>query len=142
MNKLRVSKVPKGKEASFARGGKRPMLGNTVPSAHLAPPWEALTLHQHRPAPPKATSRTRPQLRTRERAPARTGATRPARDWASRTDAQATMGAAAASAGLQAPLIATETKLMEAGATTHEIAAVTGHMSLEEIERYTRANSW
>jgi hypothetical protein len=52
------------------------------------------------------------------------------------------MGAAAASAGLQAPLIATETKLMEAGATTHEIAAVTGHMSLEEIERYTRANSW
>jgi hypothetical protein len=29
--------------------------------------------------------------------------------------------------------------LAEAGATAHEIAAVTGHMSLEEIERYTRA---
>jgi hypothetical protein len=29
--------------------------------------------------------------------------------------------------------------LAEAGASTHEIAAVTGHMSLEEIERYTRA---
>jgi integrase/recombinase XerD len=27
----------------------------------------------------------------------------------------------------------------EAGATAHEIAAVTGHISLEEIERYTRA---
>ena len=31
------------------------------------------------------------------------------------------------------------TVLAEAGATTHEIAAVTGHQSLEEIERYTRA---
>jgi integrase/recombinase XerD len=29
--------------------------------------------------------------------------------------------------------------LAEAGASTHEIAAVTGHVSLEEIERYTRA---
>jgi hypothetical protein len=29
--------------------------------------------------------------------------------------------------------------LSEAGATAHEIAAVTGHISLEEIERYTRA---
>ncbi len=34
---------------------------------------------------------------------------------------------------------ATAAALAEAGATTHEIAAVTGHMSLEEIERYTRA---
>lgn len=31
------------------------------------------------------------------------------------------------------------TALAEAGATPHEIAAVTGHMSFEEIERYTRA---
>src|SRR5215510_10307730 len=31
------------------------------------------------------------------------------------------------------------TSLAEAGATAHEIAAVTGHQSLEEIERYTRA---
>jgi len=31
------------------------------------------------------------------------------------------------------------TALAEAGASTHEIAAVTGHVSLEEIERYTRA---
>jgi integrase/recombinase XerD len=31
------------------------------------------------------------------------------------------------------------TALAEAGASIHEIAAVTGHMSLEEIERYTRA---
>jgi integrase len=30
------------------------------------------------------------------------------------------------------------TALAEAGATSHEIAAVTGHQSLEEIERYTR----
>jgi hypothetical protein len=29
--------------------------------------------------------------------------------------------------------------LAEAGASTHEIGAVTGHVSLEEIERYTRA---
>jgi integrase len=34
---------------------------------------------------------------------------------------------------------ATAAALAEAGASTHEIAAVTGHMSLEEIERYTRA---
>jgi hypothetical protein len=27
----------------------------------------------------------------------------------------------------------------EAGASEHEIASVTGHQSLEEIERYTRA---
>jgi integrase/recombinase XerD len=33
----------------------------------------------------------------------------------------------------------TAAALAEAGATVHEIAAVTGHMSLEEIERYTRA---
>jgi hypothetical protein len=31
------------------------------------------------------------------------------------------------------------TALAEAGASTHEISAVTGHTSLEEIERYTRA---
>ena len=31
------------------------------------------------------------------------------------------------------------TALAEGGASTHEIAAVTGHTSLEEIERYTRA---
>jgi site-specific recombinase XerD len=34
---------------------------------------------------------------------------------------------------------ATAAALAEAGATAHEISAVTGHMSLEEIERYTRA---
>jgi integrase/recombinase XerD len=34
---------------------------------------------------------------------------------------------------------ATAAALAEAGATAHEIAAVTGHTSLEEIERYTRA---
>jgi integrase len=34
---------------------------------------------------------------------------------------------------------ATAVALAEAGATAHEIAAVTGHMSLEEIERYARA---
>jgi integrase/recombinase XerD len=34
---------------------------------------------------------------------------------------------------------ATAAALAEAGASAHEIAAVTGHMSLEEIERYTRA---
>jgi integrase len=33
---------------------------------------------------------------------------------------------------------ATVAALAEAGATAHEIAAVTGHMSLEEVERYTR----
>ena len=31
------------------------------------------------------------------------------------------------------------TVLAEAGASEHEIASVTGHQSLEEIERYTRA---
>jgi len=30
------------------------------------------------------------------------------------------------------------TALAQEGATAHEIAAVTGHQSLEEIERYTR----
>jgi integrase len=34
---------------------------------------------------------------------------------------------------------ATAAALAEAGAAAHEIAAVTGHKSLEEIERYTRA---
>jgi integrase/recombinase XerD len=34
---------------------------------------------------------------------------------------------------------ATAAALAEAGATTHEIMAVTGHQSLEEVERYTRA---
>jgi len=34
---------------------------------------------------------------------------------------------------------ATAAALAEAGATAHEIAAVTGHTSLEEVERYTRA---
>jgi integrase/recombinase XerD len=34
---------------------------------------------------------------------------------------------------------ATAAALADAGATPHEIAAVTGHMSLEEVERYTRA---
>jgi len=34
---------------------------------------------------------------------------------------------------------ATAAALAEAGASAHEISAVTGHMSLEEIERYTRA---
>ena len=29
-------------------------------------------------------------------------------------------------------------RLAEAGATPHQIAAVTGHRSLEEIERYTK----
>jgi site-specific recombinase XerD len=30
------------------------------------------------------------------------------------------------------------TALAEAGATAHEMVSVTGHQSLEEIERYTR----
>ena len=30
-------------------------------------------------------------------------------------------------------------RLAEAGATPHEIAAVTGHVTLKEVERYTRA---
>jgi integrase/recombinase XerD len=34
---------------------------------------------------------------------------------------------------------ATAARLAERGATPHEIMAVTGHRSLEEIERYTRA---
>ena len=33
------------------------------------------------------------------------------------------------------------TRLAEAGATPHQIAAVTGHASLKEVERYTRAAS-
>jgi integrase len=34
---------------------------------------------------------------------------------------------------------AAATRLAEAGASPHEIMAVTGHQSLEEVERYTRA---
>ncbi len=34
---------------------------------------------------------------------------------------------------------AAATRLAENGATTHEIMAITGHQSLEEVERYTRA---
>jgi integrase/recombinase XerD len=34
---------------------------------------------------------------------------------------------------------ATPTQMAEAGATAHELMAVTGHRSLEEVERYTRA---
>jgi integrase/recombinase XerD len=30
-------------------------------------------------------------------------------------------------------------RLAERGATAHEIMAITGHQSLEEVERYTRA---
>ncbi|WP_246767672.1 tyrosine-type recombinase/integrase [Bradyrhizobium sp. CCBAU 53340] len=36
---------------------------------------------------------------------------------------------------------ATSTALAEAGATPHEIMAITGHQTLEEVERYTRAAS-
>lgn len=36
---------------------------------------------------------------------------------------------------------ATSTQLAEAGATSHEIMAVTGHTSLKEVERYTKAAS-
>jgi integrase/recombinase XerD len=36
---------------------------------------------------------------------------------------------------------ATSTALAESGATTHEIMAVTGHQTLEEVERYTKAAS-
>jgi hypothetical protein len=32
-----------------------------------------------------------------------------------------------------------EPKLAEAGCTVHEIAAITGHVSLREVERYTKA---
>jgi integrase/recombinase XerD len=34
---------------------------------------------------------------------------------------------------------ATSTALAESGATPHEIMAVTGHQTLEEVERYTKA---
>jgi integrase/recombinase XerD len=34
---------------------------------------------------------------------------------------------------------ATATELAESGATPHEIGAITGHTSLKEIERYTKA---
>ncbi len=34
---------------------------------------------------------------------------------------------------------ATATALAEAGATSHQIMSVTGHQTLEEVERYTRA---
>jgi integrase/recombinase XerD len=34
---------------------------------------------------------------------------------------------------------ATSVRLAERGATAHEIMAITGHQSLEEVERYTRA---
>jgi integrase/recombinase XerD len=34
---------------------------------------------------------------------------------------------------------ATSTRLAERGATAHEIMAITGHQSLQEVERYTRA---
>jgi integrase/recombinase XerD len=34
---------------------------------------------------------------------------------------------------------ATSTRLAERGATAHEIMAITGHRSLHEVERYTRA---
>jgi integrase/recombinase XerD len=34
---------------------------------------------------------------------------------------------------------ATSTRLAERGATAHEIMAITGHRSLQEVERYTRA---
>jgi integrase/recombinase XerD len=34
---------------------------------------------------------------------------------------------------------ATATALAEAGATPHEIMAITGHQTLEEVERYTKA---
>ena len=36
---------------------------------------------------------------------------------------------------------ATSTELAESGATPHEIMAVTGHQTLEEVERYTKAAS-
>jgi len=36
---------------------------------------------------------------------------------------------------------ATSTALAEAGATPHQIMAITGHQTLEEVERYTRAAS-
>jgi integrase/recombinase XerD len=33
---------------------------------------------------------------------------------------------------------ATPTQMAEEGATPHELMAITGHRSLEEVERYTR----
>jgi integrase len=36
---------------------------------------------------------------------------------------------------------ATSTALAESGATPHEIMAITGHQTLEEVERYTKAAS-
>jgi len=33
----------------------------------------------------------------------------------------------------------TPTQMAEEGATPHELMAITGHRSLEEVERYTRA---
>jgi integrase/recombinase XerD len=34
---------------------------------------------------------------------------------------------------------AAATRLAESGATPHEIMAITGHRTLDEVERYTRA---
>jgi integrase len=34
---------------------------------------------------------------------------------------------------------ATARRLAEAGCTTHEIAAITGHATLSEVQRYTKA---
>jgi site-specific recombinase XerD len=34
---------------------------------------------------------------------------------------------------------ATPTQMAEHGATAHELMAITGHQSLDEVERYTRA---
>lgn len=36
-------------------------------------------------------------------------------------------------------LVVTSTKLADSGATPHEIMAITGHQSLKEVERYTKA---
>lgn len=36
---------------------------------------------------------------------------------------------------------ATSTALADAGATSHEIMAITGHQTLEEVERYTKASN-
>jgi integrase len=35
----------------------------------------------------------------------------------------------------------TSTALAEAGATAHEIMTITGHQTLEQVERYTKAAS-
>jgi hypothetical protein len=40
-------------------------------------------------------------------------------------------------AGIEAK--ATATALAEAGATSHQIMAITGHQSVDEVERYTKA---